>query len=89
MEDHEAVDAGRLFQIKLRHSAAARARAKATIRLLPNGKWCARIGGRVRGVTVSNFFTQADAERAVDDYYNEAMLAWVKQQATRAGAAPS
>ncbi len=79
---HALVHRGRLFKLRLKRNMAAREAAKATIRKVPGGKWQARIGGRVRGKT-EEFGTQVLAERAVDDHYNSAMMAWVTEGRAR------
>jgi hypothetical protein len=71
--EQEAVRRGRLFQLKLKRSLAARAEALGTIRPVPAGGVQVRIGGRMRGKT-HVFSTRAKAEAAVDAHYNEAML---------------
>lgn len=80
-EEHELVDLGRLFRLRMRRSLAAREEALSSVRPRPDGRWQARIGGRIRGETRA-FVSRAEAERAVHDHYNEAMLAWVRD-ATR------
>ena len=69
------ISEGRLFSLRLKRSAAARADAKATICPVPGG-YVARIGGRMRG-RVDRFQTRRSAERAVDDHYNAALLNYV------------
>lgn len=71
--DTEALDRGRLFTLRMRRNAAARRDALETVRQRPDGQWQARIGGRMRGKVVL-CPTQARAEAAVNDHYNEALF---------------
>ena len=69
-QDYEPVHRGRLFKLRLERSLAAREDALASIRQVPPlGHWQARIGGRVRGRTVT-FLSYNEARTAVHDYYN-------------------
>jgi len=62
---------GRLFKLVLKRSFAARTEALASIRQVPPlGHWQARLGGKVRGRTVT-FLSRAAAEQAVNQHYNE------------------
>lgn len=69
---------GRLFKLRLQRSRAAREDALASVRQLPNGRWQARIGGRMRGKTVQ-FASRDLAQHAVHTHYDLAMLAFVKE----------
>ena len=64
---------GRLFQLRLERSAAARTDALTSIRQLPCGRWTARIGGRLRGRT-ETFLSRRAAEMAVKAHYDDAMM---------------
>lgn len=64
---------GRLVQLNFKRSLAARRDALASIRPLPNGRWSARIGGRMRGST-RVFWAKDEAERAVHAYYSVRLL---------------
>lgn len=69
----EQVNRGRLFALKLKHNHASRTNALQSIRQLPNGKWRARIGGRVRG-KFYQFPGYLQAEKAVNDHYNDQLM---------------
>ena len=79
------IDRGRLFQLKLRHNAASRAKALESIRqtspriggMLP-AIWRVRIGGRMRGRT-DYFYSREAAEKAVHDHYNELMMQFIEK----------
>lgn len=73
MDDHEAVDRGRLFMLKLRHNRTAREEARKTLRQRPDGQWQVRIGGRFRGRTVVSPL-RAVVESAVEEHYNALMV---------------
>lgn len=67
-------EVGRLFRLKLKRNHEARQVALASVRERPDRKWQARIGGNLRGRTYV-YPTRRAAEAAVNEHYNEAMLA--------------
>lgn len=69
---------GRLFHLRLKRNADARRAALDSIRCRPDGRWQARIGGRMRGKT-EVFATQRAAEAAVNEHYNSKLAAAVEQ----------
>jgi hypothetical protein len=73
-EEAAAIRRGRLFQLKMKRNRAARLDALETVRQRPDGLWQARVGGRMRGITVVAA-TQKQIEAMVNDHYNERMLA--------------
>lgn len=73
------VDRGRLFKLKIQHNHEARMAALQSVRELPSGRWQAQIGGRVRGKKVS-FDNRTPAVDAVNEHYNEQMLAFVERR---------
>lgn len=74
----EAVNRGRLVQLKFRRSHAARQDALASVRQRPDGKWQARIGGRMRGRT-EVFRSRQTAEAAVNEHYNDRLMEFIRR----------
>lgn len=74
----EIVNEGRLFTLKLRRNAEARAAALATLWRRPDGLWQARVGGKIRGCTVTG--SRRSVEIAIDDHYNAVMLTFVTRK---------
>lgn len=75
------VDAGRLIQLKLQQNEEARQTARASIRPIPSGKFQARIGGRMHGHW-KVCATRAEAEQAVETFYDERSTTMVVELAT-------
>jgi len=74
------LDRGRLFKLKVDRNREARQAALATIREIPGGRWQARVGGRLRGRTVTG--TRAQVEALVNEHYNNALHAFVTRKST-------
>lgn len=68
---------GRRVALWFRVSRQARLEALGTIARVC-GRWVVRIGGPVRG-RMLDFGTRREAERAVHDHYNRALLARIKE----------
>ena len=77
--ESSSVDKPRLIKLKFKRNCYARTEALAAIRRRPDGKWQARIGGKIRGRT-DVFSTRGRAEQAVNDHYNDVMMAWLKEK---------
>lgn len=73
----EAAMSGRLVAIWFKRSREARLAALASIAPVC-GRWVVRIGGPVRG-EFHDYATRQQAERAVHEHYNRALLARIKE----------
>lgn len=75
------LDRARRFRLRLEKSAAARKAALASI--CPDGSWwLVRIGGAQRG-RLLRVPTRKQAEAAVKEHYDKALLDFIKQQIGR------
>jgi hypothetical protein len=73
---------GRLFEMRLQHSAAARQRAVDSIRDTRLGVQ-ARIGGRMRGKTIT-FISRKHALAAITEHYNAELFRKIREDNARA-----
>ena len=72
------VDKGRLFKLKIQKNHEARQAALQSIRPTPRG-WSVKIGGAVKGKTVV-MPSKERAVQAVNDHYNDAMMAVIEHR---------
>ncbi len=81
LDDHQALNLGRLFRMKLQRSEVARRDALASIKELPK-KITVRIGGRIRGRTVV-CSSRREAEALVREHYNQKLFDFIIEQKRR------
>ena len=63
------VPANKLLAMRMQRNAAAREDALKTVRMLPNGRWTVRVGGKIKGRSVV-VNTRNEAVAAANDHYN-------------------